>query len=210
MIHAMLRILIVSLSLLLASTSALAQAYYRWVDDEGEVHYGQSVPPQYKDYGYVRLGPDGSVRERVEPALSPEEIAERRQQRAEEAERETERRNRASRDRLLTATFSSEQALIDGMEMQLAGIESQRASTHTALGLMERRFETLVARAAPHHRQGASVPADLLGAVDETRAELRRLRSEVERLEQRKAETRQRFMTDLERYRELTGSGADG
>lgn len=210
MIPAMLRILIVSLSLLLASSSALAQAYYRWVDDEGEVHYGQSVPPEFKDYGYVRLGPDGTVRERVEPALSPEEIAERRQQRAEEAEREAERRSQASRDRLLTATFSSEQALIDGMEMQLAGIESQRASTETALELMERRFETLVARAAPYHRREATVPANLQEGVKETRAELHRLREEIERLEQRKAETRQRFMADLERYRELTGSGDDG
>lgn len=210
MIPAMLRILILSLSLLLASASVLAQAYYRWVDDEGEVHYGQSVPPEFKDYGYVRLGPDGTVRERVEPALSPEEIAERRRQRAEEAEREAERRSQASRDRLLTATFSSEQHLIDGMEMQLAGIESQRTSTRTALGLMDRRFESLVARAAPYSRKGTAVPADLSEAVDETRAELRRLRGELERLELREAETREQFMADLERYRELTGSENDG
>lgn len=209
MIPAMLRILIVSLSLLL-STSAMAQAYYRWVDDEGEVHYGQSVPPEFKDYGYVRLGPDGTVRERVEPALSPEEIAERRRQRTEQAEREAERRSQASRDRLLTATFSSEQALIDGMEMQLAGIESQRTSTRTALDLMKRRFETLVARAAPYHRKGTAIPADLSEAIDETRAEVHRLRGELERLERLEAETRERFMTDLERYRELTGSGDDG
>ena len=64
------------LSLLLCSL-AFAQPVYRWVDDEGETHYGHSVPPEFKDRGYERLGPDGQVLQRVERALTDEERAER-------------------------------------------------------------------------------------------------------------------------------------
>src|SRR5690625_4312597 len=63
--------LTIALTMILLASTAQAQSVYRWVDDNGEIHYGDSVPTEYKDYGYVRLGPDGTVRERVEPALSP-------------------------------------------------------------------------------------------------------------------------------------------
>lgn len=208
----MLRIL--SLSILLFAlfvSDAQAQSYYRWIDDAGEVHYGQSVPPEFADYGYDRLGPDGTVRERIEPALSPEEMAERRRQRARQARLETEQRNQETRDRMLRATYGSEQDLKDAMEMQIAGINSQRASTLMALELVENRFETLVGRAAGHSREGRTVPEPLQQSISETRRELRRLRADLVRLDERETETRERYMADLARYRELTGrSGEDG
>lgn len=205
----MLRVFLLLLSLSLAG-AAEAQYVYRWVDDQGEVHYGHSVPPEYKDYGYEKLGPDGTVIESVEPALSPEEIAEQRRKRAEQAEREAEQRRRETRDRMLLATYNSEEALEETLEMQLAGIESQRQSTRKAVELVEKRFENLVGRAARITREGGTVSESLDQSIEETRSELRRLRRELERLDQREENTRQRFMADLERYRELTDSADEG
>jgi chromosome segregation ATPase len=198
------KILLLFLPLALAASAAHAQSVYRWVDDEGETHYGQTVPPEFKDYGYVRLGPDGTVRERVEPALSPEEIAERRRQRAEQARQEAAERSQEARDRMLLATYSSEEDLREALDMQLAGIESQRASTRMALDLVENRFESLVGRAAELNRQGRGVPDRLQTDIEETRAELRGLRGDLERLEEREQEARDRFAANLERYRDLT------
>lgn len=198
------KILLLFLLLALAASAAHAQSVYRWVDDEGETHYGQTVPPEFKDYGYVRLGPDGTVRERVEPALSPEEIAERRRQRAEQARQEAAERSQEARDRMLLATYSSEEDLREALDMQLAGIESQRASTRMALDLVENRFESLVGRAAELNRQGRNVPDRLQTDIEETRAELRGLRGDLERLEEREQEARDRFAANLERYRDLT------
>ena len=39
-----------ALGLLIAATAGAAAAtVYRWVDDQGRVHYSQGVPPQYRD-----------------------------------------------------------------------------------------------------------------------------------------------------------------
>ncbi len=202
-------ILLFLLFLALAAPAAQAQSVYRWVDDEGETHYGQSVPPEFKDYGYVRLGPDGTVRERVEPALSPEEIKERRRQRREQARREAEERSQEARDRMLLATYDSEEDLRESLEMQLAGIQSQRVSTRLALGLIESRFERFVGRAASLNRDGKSVPQSLEDDIDETRAELRELRGDLDRLDEREQAARDRFSASLERYRELTSARTD-
>lgn len=205
------KILLLVLPLTLAASVALAQSVYRWVDDQGEIHYGQSVPPEFKDYGYVRLGPDGMVRERVEPALNPEQIAERRRQRAKQARQEAAERSQEARDRMLLATYSSEADLRKALDMQLAGLESQRASTRMALDLVENRFETLIGRAADLSREGRDVSQGLQADIEETRAELRGLRRDLERLEVRKQRARDRFSANLERYRELTAPReADG
>ncbi|WP_376694763.1 DUF4124 domain-containing protein [Wenzhouxiangella sp. EGI_FJ10305] len=203
----MLNRILLFLSLLLPlilATPAEAQSVYRWVDDEGKTHYGQTVPPQYKDYGYVRLGPDGTIRDRVEPALSPEEIAERRRQRAEQAKRDADERDQQTRDRMLLATYNSVDDLHQALQLQLAGIESQRVSTRKAVQLVENRFEGLVSRAAQLDRKGQAVPEQLQTRIRETRTELRGLRADLERLDEREAEARERFSADLERYRELT------
>lgn len=202
--------LLLLLLLVLVAPVAEAQSVYRWVDDDGETHYGQTVPPEFKDYGYVRLGPDGTVRERVEPALSPEEIAERRRERAEQSRREAAERSREAQDRMLLATYSSEEDLREALNMQLAGIQSQRVSTHMALSLIENRFENLVGRAARLNRDGQAVPDGLQNDIDETRTELRSLRSDLVRLDQREAEARERFSTRLERYRELSSPRSEG
>jgi len=198
------------LMFVLAAPAAHAQSVYRWVDDEGKTHYGQSVPPEFKDYGYVRLGPDGTVRERVEPALSPEEMAERRRQRVQQAREEAAERSQEARDRMLLATYNSEEDLREALEMQLAGIQSQRVSTRMALNLIENRFEGLVSRAAELNRKGREVSETLQNRIEETRAELRGLRADLVRLDERETEARERFSASIERYRELTSSHEEG
>lgn len=195
--------------MLLCASEVLAQSYYRWVDDSGEVHYGQSVPPEFADYGYQRLGPDGSVRERVEPALSPEQIVERRRQRAEENREAAAQRNRETRDRMLLASYSDEADLRQALALRLAGLNSQRSSTVMAVSLIENRFETLAGRAARLSADGRPVPETLQQSIQETRAELRRLRGDLTRIDEREADAHERFAADLARYRELTGRADD-
>ena len=43
------------------ATVAGAAEVYRWVDENGEVHYSESLPPDYKDKGFDRLNRDGLV-----------------------------------------------------------------------------------------------------------------------------------------------------
>jgi chromosome segregation ATPase len=93
--------------------------------------------------------------------------------------------------------------------MQLEGIESQRSSTRMALNLIENRFEGLVTRAADLNREGRAVPPRLQSEIDETRSELRKLRADLDRLDEREVNARERFSASLERYRELTSSNQE-
>ncbi len=202
------RILLTTI-LLSGLLSAHAQTVYRWVDEDGEVHYGHSVPPEHTNRGYEVLGRDGIVRERVEPAPTPDQLAERRAQREREREMAEQQRSEEARDRMLLVTHNSEDSIRSTMNMELVALNSQRASIRVALDQVEHRFERLMAQAAEHSDEGRQVPARLQGSIEEVRAELRRLRADQATLDQREENIRARYKADLERFRELMGRGSD-
>ncbi len=197
--------LVLAASVLIAP-DAHAQTVYRWVDEHGEVHYGHAVPPEHAHRGYERLRRDGSVRESVERALNPEERAERSARLAEEAEAEALLRNQESRDRLLLTAYNSEEDITVTMDMQITGLNSQRDRLELGLQQSAAEFERLVARAAQLTRDGQVVPAQLTSSIQQTRSEMQLARQELDELDDREEAIRNHFASELERFRQLTGS----
>ena len=201
--------LLLTAILLSGMVCAHAQTVYRWVDEDGETHYGHSVPPEHAQRGYEVLGRDGIVRERVEPAPTQEELAERRVQRQRERELAEQQRSQQARDRMLLVTHNSEDSIRSSMEMELVALNSQRASIRVAIDQVEHRFEQLMAEAAEHSDEGRQVPARLQESIEETRAELRRMRADQSMLDDREETIRARYQSDIERCRELMGRGSE-
>jgi hypothetical protein len=71
------------------SSFTYAQAY-RWKDENGIVHYGDVVPPKYRDQAQIELSREGVPISKTERALTPAEriaLEERRKAQAIEAEK---------------------------------------------------------------------------------------------------------------------------
>lgn len=191
------------LTLLLAMPLMAAETVYKWVDENGEVQYGHAVPPEHVDQAYERLS-EGVVRESVDRAMTEEERAawkaQQRQKRREEAARKTQ----DSQDKLLLASYESEDEIVQSMETELAMVRSQEGSLNTSLTNSQSRYRQLIERAAAEQRTGGSVPAATTRAIEETRQEIVRQRASLKQLEERMERTRQNYMQDLERYRMLS------
>ncbi len=190
---------------LLATGQVLAQSVFRWTDDDGQVHYGHAVPPQYRALGYERLAPDGRVLERVAPAMTPDERAEEAARLALQAELQAEQETQAARDRLLLAAYRSEQDLADTRDDRLLAMQHQRRAIETSYNHAVQRFEDLVARAASHRRNSEPVPETIASSIRTTQAEVRRLRDAMAEMDERMEHVHERFDVDLERFRSLTG-----
>lgn len=190
--------------LCMIAASVQAQVVYRWTDEHGEVHYGHAVPPQHAHRGYERIGPDGTVRERVERALTDEERAERNAAREREAELEAQRRTQESQDRLLLAAYSSEEDIVNGMERRLLSLEQQRASVRDSLRRASNRFEELVANAAHLTHDGQQVPDRMRQDIRAARDEVQQLRRTLTEMDEREQVIRDRAAAELARFRKLT------
>ncbi len=207
-VSAMLKRVLTIAVLVLLPGLVCAQYVYRWVDENGEVHHGNMVPPEYRNFGWERIGPNGVVVERVERALTPEERDVLRQEQIRQAEIEAEQRTQETRDRLLLAAYRSEEDLLDAMELQVSSIDSQRTTIQTSLDLATQRFESLVRRAAQTVRDGGNVSPELTENIEDARGEIADLRANLTNLVQQEREIRERFTAELERYRQLTDNAA--
>lgn len=127
------------LGLLLTAAASWADTY-RWVDDHGVVHYGDSIPPRYSGGAHEELDAQGRVTRRVESAAVTEQ---QRQQREAEAARANAMRRalteQARHDNALLSTYanvdeidrardrmlSTEMVMVDSLMGQLKQAASQ-------------------------------------------------------------------------------------
>ena len=97
---------------------------YKWVDDQGVVHYTDKVPPEAINKGNVELNKQGVPVKKTEPALTPEQLRAKAQDeaRAKELARQQDEINR--RDRALLSSFTSESEIDLARNRSLRTIDS--------------------------------------------------------------------------------------
>lgn len=161
---------------ILAVAAASWAATYRWVDEQGRVHYGDSIPPQYANQGHVELNGQGRVTKRVGRAPSSAEARQQRErQTAREEAEEHEARERQRHDNALLATFS------DAREIELA---KQRA-----LDQEQAMLDSLL----------------IMRRHSESKLESQHINDMIRMRQQNMEAIRARFAADKARYLELTG-----
>lgn len=194
---------ILALLLAIVAVQAAAQTVFRWVDDDGEVHYGHSVPQEYLEDGYERIS-DGRVLERVDRALTLEERQAAMAMMVAERDEASRRQSRESLDRMLMASYSSEEDILESRDSELAVIRSQVGSARASMENAIHDYRQLIAEAASLERAAEDVPDPLAERIREAHAEVREKREEIERIRATMVEIEAHFQQNLERFRELS------
>ena len=175
---------------------------YKWVDEKGIVHYGDSIPPQYAKQERRLLNEQGVEVGRLEAQKTD----------AQASAEENARRSIAGarqRDQILLTTYVSEEQLEQLRDQRLDLIEGQVKVTTLYLDTLHDRLERLHTQAQffkPYSSDAGAGPmpdqlaADLVRTINEIRAQKRNLDGK------RKEQTtlREQLQADLQRYRELT------
>ncbi|WP_186342899.1 DUF4124 domain-containing protein [Allochromatium palmeri] len=176
----------------LASWAVLAQQLYRWVDDQGEVHYTDQVPPKYAGKARARLSEQGIAVE-IQPALPTGEARER----ARELERQ-----RIEDERLLQRyrTVDELELARDG---RLAAVEAAIQAKRDDMRDESRKLIALYAEIQALQTADKPVPIDLMGKVDASLTHIRTGYTEIIDNEDRKQEVKDEFEHTIEQFRRL-------
>ena len=203
------KLLFSAVVLALLAGAAVAQSdkqkkLYRWVDKNGQVHYGDSVPAEYAEQDRDVLNKQGVTVGREEGTITPEEAAAKAA--ADKAARDEQKRK--LRDRVLLQTYQSVKELevlrdnrLDLVDAQLT-IQEQSLSN---LRAQRAQIERQAARYAPINKDENAPPLP-----DEVATDLERSSSDivtqeanlVKRREERES-IRLNFEADIKRYEEL-------
>lgn len=174
---------------------------YRWVDDKGEVHYGDSVPPEYSKQQRDILNKQGVQIGTLEAEKSPTQIAEELRQ------KEAERQARA-RDDILLRTYLSAEQIEQLRDQRLELIEGQiKVTTQYLRG---RRTKLAELHLQSSHFRPYNSAANALPMPDQLAEDLVHTLNEIkvqeDNLQSKRAEQdalREQFHNDIERYKQL-------
>ncbi len=195
----------IGFALCLLSPQASAKLF-KWVDENGNVHYSDSVPPQHVNRKREVINESGVRSVVVDEAKSKEELITERQQEALRKKEEERQRKAEQYQRNLIANYRDERDLIATRDRNIESIQVSINFVEANLGGLRLDLEELVREAATFERSGKKTPKLLKTQIAETRRKIDEAEAYIKekRIEQEKV--RNEFNQDLELYRILTGT----
>ena len=155
------KILTKSAALLIALAIGAGHAhaeFYKWVDENGDVQFGDKVPTEDSQRGHDILNKQGIVVDTIDPPKTEEELRQIREQErlAELKRREAEKQ--AARDKALLKSFTSIDELINAHNERMTLIDQSIFVSKGRIRKQQVELTKLEKRRQSFIRQGMDVP----------------------------------------------------
>jgi hypothetical protein len=196
-----------------AATVSAAEVY-RWVDENGEVHYSESLPPDYKDSGHDVLNRQGMVVGENQTLTPPPPKEEPREEVPQELPRDasglprpkalySEVEMQQRMDNFLMLRYESEQEILDAMNVEIKQLNYDRRLLEGSRDSMNQAFRGQVRVAAERQRAGVPVGDKTAVEITKIRKNLAKNADSLQSLLAREENIRADFEKQLVRYRYL-------
>ena len=198
---------VVLFSLMTADAAAdETQKLYRWVDREGIVHFGDSVPAQYAELEKQVVNEHGITVDVLRGKKTPEEIAEEKRLEELRVQRELQRRS----DMALLATYLSTAETEMHRDRRIELFQAQARVTELYLKTRENRLEELRAEAQKFKPYSEDPDAEMIDPelaedISSTRETIERHERNLQKFFTDEQSIVARFDGDIDRFKMLKG-----
>ena len=177
---------------------------YRWVDKNGQVHYGDSVPAEYAEQDRDVLNKQGVAVSREEGTITPEEAAAK----AAEDKAARDEQKRKLRDRVLLQTYQSTKELETLRDNRLDLVDAQLTIQEQSLSNLRaqrKQIERQARRFAPMNQEAGAppMPDEVVADLERSANDIQTQEANLERRRQERENIRLTFEADIKRYEEL-------
>jgi len=181
---------------------------FKWVDDKGVTHYGDSIPPEYKDKANAELNKRGITIRKTEQALTPEQVRAKQEEQVRAKEEEAHARELKRRDQALLQTFTTEKDIDLKRDRDLQQIELSISNNQSVLKSTEKRLAESHARGDVFAKSGKPLPDGLKQDIENDAAEKAKLEGLITLRHQESGAVRAKYEEYKRRFIELQGSAA--
>jgi|SRR5690554_80474 len=208
------KILQLLLLILLFSVQASVDAkLYKWVDEDGRVHYSDKVPPEQIDQAREELNKVGVVKERVDRALTPEERAIQaevlKKQRDEEQRLEKLKKEKEHERNTLLKSYSDPEQIIRLKQERIDALKRNIELAEENLIIQNRNLEDLLKRAADRERSGDVVSEVFISQIEKTREQIAHQKQFIIDKTEEITTTKEKYDYELAKYLEYSGQTLD-
>jgi len=192
--------------LVVASAPSWAQKLYKWVDEKGEVHYGDKIPPEYVNKPNQELDNRGITRKTNEGLLTPEQQR-KKDEDQKKADQEKQRILEGQRqDRAILTTYNNVQEIdiardkeLKQAEDAIQGIKLKISDTQELQVKLQKDIDSY---------KGKKVPPDLKASMTQADQDLRDSQQLAVSKRKETDNIRAKYAAIRQRYVELTGGAA--
>ena len=203
----------------LASNAGAAEVF-RWVDENGEVHYSESLPPNFKDQGHDVLNERGIVTDEDLSLTPPPPVEVPDEEQAQELPRDSSGMKRPKAlyseaemqrrmDNFLMLRYDSEQEITDAMNVEIKQLEYDRRLLTTTRASIQDAYRGQIKQAANRQRAGQQVDEKTALEIHQLQGRLAENGRSLGYMEARETDIRAEFGKQLDRYRFLEEEWAE-
>ncbi len=197
----------------IVSTGAMAgeeRRTYSWVDEDGNLHYGDRVPATAAEHDKTVLNEHAVPIATIEGRKSDEELRLEALRKAEEEARELQRRE----DRALLNTYLSVEEILLHRDRRVELFQAQARVTEMYLRNLERRLDKLLVEAGRYQPYSEDpdapmVDPDLVDEIDFTKETIARHEANLAKYEADERTIIERFDVQIKRFEYLKGLTAN-
>ncbi len=171
---------------------------FKWVDDKGITHYGETIPPEFANKEALKF--DKGRSEKRADARDMAAKKARQDPVAEKARIEAERHDSA-----LVNTYSSEQEIDLARDRNLQQVDARTNSFTTLLRSAQENLVALNAEETKITQSGRPLPKSLVEDIAEGKARIVKLQIDLDNSAKETDKVKARYEADKVRYRELKG-----
>lgn len=191
------------LILAVVTVSAAHAKTYRWVDENGRVHYGDRIPAKYAQQEVQTLNDRGVVVEEKNAPKSTEELAAEQAQREAEAEAKRKQDEQNRYDQFLLSTYATQDQILRRRDDQLAILDARIASGEKSVGESKSTLSSLKAREDKLKSEDKPVPEKLERQILEFETVVRTSEAALDAMRLEREKVYSEFERDLNRFIQL-------
>jgi len=198
------RFTLLTLSAVLLGCAFSAQAkMYKWVDENGQMHFGDRIPPEYVVKEHDELNEHGIKTKHREAAKTPEQKAEERRLEREQKKKALADKKKQQRDRVLLDTYTTERDLIVARDSRLDAVNSQIQLADTIISDSSRKIESMENQVMQIKESNREVPVDLYDRIDSQKQQVAVQTKVMESHKKRSVDISEQFNGYIERFKVL-------
>ncbi len=200
---------LMSFLLVMVIGTGITAKLYKWVDENGKVHYSDKVPPEHNKYAREQMNDQGVVTESINRDLTPEEKLQKAaelKQAQELAEQKLLEAKRLEKERnAILKSYSSEDQIIRLKQERLDSLTRNIEMAEENLVIQEKNHEDLLKRAADRERNGQVVSQAFLAQIDKLKEQIEYQKQFIADKKVEIGETMTKYDGELAKYRKYMG-----
>ncbi|MEO8672614.1 MAG: DUF4124 domain-containing protein [Tahibacter sp.] len=206
--HSRVAFCLVLLGLTLTSLAAQSveldkRVRYKWKDEQGNLHFEDSIAPEAARLGYDVVNPQGLVVKHVERAKSPEELAAAKLESDRVADEKRKAEDKQRSEIQMLAAYPSEDDLRRALLAQIEIITQNIQATELGIQSQEKSLAERLTHAADQERNGKPVPANVQQQIATLKKGLTDQKAFLERRTADRDAMQRQLENDVAHYRQL-------